>query len=677
MLNNIKIGTKLIAGFLVVAAIAAVIGIVGIKSASKLNSMIDEMYEKRLAGVSTVDDIALNAALIRLATRSMQSGSDEMYMTQLANLREAQENITKHIRDLDNYVDTRESHDMLADISRQYQALNVVVETLVNEAGKPENRAILKPSLNNALDAVRSPARELSEMAAKLGEFIDQYASATNKESDRMYKSIKITLVTLLIAGTLIGILTGFFLSRSISSPLKKVVNELHQMSGGNMTARLNMKRGDEIGIMAKAMDEFSSHMQEDIISTMKKISVGDLSTNVSIAGPNDEIGPALKNTVESLRALIIDDGGQVLSAAANKDLSQRMERVYDGEFARMKKNINTVVQNLDDAMTQVHEAVGQVTSASGEISSGAQSLAEGANEQASSLEEISSSLEEISSMTKQNADHSNQAKVLVTQAGASVNEANEAMKRMAVAIKEIKSSSDNTAKILKTIDDIAFQTNLLALNAAVEAARAGEAGKGFAVVAEEVRNLAMRSAEAAKNTANMIEESVKNADGGVKITEEVAKALETTVERAGKVASLIGEIAAASNEQAQGIEQVNAAVAQMSQVTQQTAANSQESASASEQLSSQAAELANMVDSFKLSSSGGLSNTAAARGGKARINAYLNNRSGQKRIAALPDKRNAGALQSVQAGRPAVKTAKTVKSEVVIPLDDDDLNNV
>jgi hypothetical protein len=175
-------------------------------------------------------------------------------------------------------------------------------------------------------------------------------------------------------------------------------------------------------------------------------------------------------------------------------------------------------------------------------------------------------------------------------------------MKRMAAAIDQIKLSSDNTAKIVKTIDGLAFQTSLLALNAAVEAARAGDAGKGFAVVAGEVRNLAMRSAEAAKNTAAMIEESVKSADGGVKITEEVALSLTKIVARTDKVGGLIAEIAETAAEQAHGIEQVNAAVAQMNQVTQQTAANSEASAGAAEELNNQAANLAGMVGSFKLS---------------------------------------------------------------------------
>jgi methyl-accepting chemotaxis protein len=317
--------------------------------------------------------------------------------------------------------------------------------------------------------------------------------------------------------------------------------------------------------------------------------------------------------------------------------------------------------------MLQASEAAGQVTSASGEIAGGAQSLAEGANEQASSLEEISSSLEEMSSMTKQNADNSTQAKHLVGETGASISEASGAMARMAKAIREIKASSDNTAKIIKTIDDIAFQTNLLALNAAVEAARAGEAGKGFAVVAEEVRNLAMRSAEAAKNTTDMIEASVKNADEGVRITEEVGKALEKTVASSSKVSDLIAEIAAASNEQAQGIEQINTGVAQMNQVTQQNAANAEESASAAEELSSQAAELAKMVGAFKLQKSQG-----GASGGNASLKTVSKPamlKSGTQRMASIP-----GSNAITTASAPVTKKAKTMSPEEMIPLDDGEL---
>jgi len=174
-------------------------------------------------------------------------------------------------------------------------------------------------------------------------------------------------------------------------------------------------------------------------------------------------------------------------------------------------------------------------------------------------------------------------------------------MKRLSEAIDKIKVSSDSTAKIVKTIDEIAFQTNLLALNAAVEAARAGDAGKGFAVVAEEVRNLAMRSADAAKNTANMIEESVKNAEGGVSINQEVLRNLTEINSQVNKVSAVMAEIAAASEQQSQGVEQVNTAVEQMNTVTQQVAANAEESASAAEELSGQSEEMKGMVGAFRL----------------------------------------------------------------------------
>ena len=252
-------------------------------------------------------------------------------------------------------------------------------------------------------------------------------------------------------------------------------------------------------------------------------------------------------------------------------------------------KPIARVIIGLTDGSQQVSAASGQVSGAS-------QSLAEGSSEQASSLEETSSSLEEMASMTKQNAANAKQANSLADEALGASSRGDEAVKRMADAIGRIKQSSDETARIIKVIDEIAFQTNLLALNAAVEAARAGEAGKGFAVVAEEVRNLAQRSAEAAKNTAQLIDGAQKNADDGVKVTEDVTEALTEIGIGIKKVTDLLGEVAAASDEQSRGVDQINVAVGQMDQVTQQVAANAEESAAASEELSAQAEQLMSVV---------------------------------------------------------------------------------
>jgi methyl-accepting chemotaxis protein len=256
-----------------------------------------------------------------------------------------------------------------------------------------------------------------------------------------------------------------------------------------------------------------------------------------------------------------------------------------------------SIVKPLVHAIESIYKGSDQVASASSQVSSASQQLAEGSSEQAASIEETSSSLEQMSSMIKQNAEHANQADVLVQESSQVVQQANSSMEELNTSMHEVSKASEETFKIIKTIDEIAFQTNLLALNAAVEAARAGEAGAGFAVVADEVRNLAMRAAKAAKDTAELIEGTVKKIHDGTGLVSRTNEAFSEMTVRTSKVAELVEEIAAASNEQAQGIIQINTAVAEMDKVTQQNAANADESASASEEMSAQAEQMKTMVD--------------------------------------------------------------------------------
>jgi len=352
-----------------------------------------------------------------------------------------------------------------------------------------------------------------------------------------------------------------------------------------------NLKSG--VASYNKVMDKMSG----SINSSMAEVAKGVLQTDGLLAARqlNDAIGKLFEASVTEAgktsenNASLANRSGMISVALTVINVIAAILFGFLLTFITTRP-INRAINGLMGSADQVGAESSQVTTAS-------HRLAEAASQQAASLEETSSSLEEMSSMTKQNADNATQARAMMNEAKAVFDGANTQMMQLTEAIGQITRSSEETGKIIKTIDEIAFQTNLLALNAAVEAARAGEAGAGFAVVADEVRNLALRAAEAARNTSELIEKTIKAVKNGNEMTVSTQEAFRANADLSRKIAQLVDEIAAASQEQANGISQVNTTVGEMDRVTQQTAADAEESASAAEEMSAQAVHMREYID--------------------------------------------------------------------------------
>ncbi|WP_341897858.1 methyl-accepting chemotaxis protein [Ferrovibrio terrae] len=464
-------------------------------------------------------------------------------------------------------------------------------------------------------------------------------ADTRSKELDQdeanMQSNIAVTLTTISVLAPialLAALIAAFMIGRSIRRPIVDLTETMGVLSTGDYSAVVTgLGRGDEIGRMAKAVQVFKENGQENerlrqqvevereqrerdraaqeaeldrsVGMVVQAAVAGDLTRRIdtaSLQGVMHKLGDGINSLVGSV-GTAIDEVGRVLAAMAGGDLTRRVEGHYDGVFGELKDNVNTTSEKLAGTVTGIAEAASAVNEASSEISTGSQDLASRTESQAASIEETAASMHEITTTVKQNADNAQAANQLAVAARDTAEKGGSVVANAVTAVTQIESSAQKISDIVGLIDEIAFQTNLLALNASVEAARAGESGKGFAVVAQEVRALAQRSANASKDIKALITESNAQVKTGASLVNQTGGSLTEIVGAIKKVADIVAEIAAASREQATGLEQINTAVGSMDEMTQRNGALVEETSASAQALSGQAKELTRLVGFFRV----------------------------------------------------------------------------
>jgi methyl-accepting chemotaxis protein len=539
-LNVIKIGPRLIISFLIIIGLVALVAFLGIRSTSDLGKQMDELYNINLIGVSLSKGAEADLLLIQREMRTIIIDSDVQKRKEaFARIEESRSNMQKRLKQYKSLI-----------IEEKEQQVFDAVINMIPDFEKAQNEvvAVRMADGDNATEQawvafgqkVAPLAVEMNKNLSTLAEMNDSQAAAALAQARANTEMTQNLILVTSGVSLLVGMTFAIVISLSITRPLNQVVAISEQVALGDVQIEIDDSARDESGMLLRAMKKMIQATQT-IVNDAEKMAAGDMTVEVLVRSEKDALGHSLSDMVKRV--------GEVISG--------------------------------------VLIGTNNIASASEQVSATSQNLSQGANEQAASVEETSSSLEEMGGTITQNAENARQTESMATKMVKDANEGGEAVKQAVQAMKDI-------AERIVTVEDIAYQTNLLALNAAIEAARAGEHGMGFAVVANEVRKLAERSQSYAGEISSFARNSVTVAERAGSLISEIIPSIM-------KISDLIREISAASEEQKQGVDQINSAMGQLDRVTQQNASASEELSSMSEELTTQAQELQKLVDFFKV----------------------------------------------------------------------------
>ena len=597
--GNMKTMWKLMLGFALMSACMCVLGWVASQGLLSVRESLRVVYEDYTVAGTDLASVAGNLNRTRADDSSaLDAVTKEEFEKVVTRDTEITESVKKPLEAYaatvlrisktgrDEAKDLKKFRDTYAVYVAASDSLYETLKESWNAQTKPEREALRAKahaiSTQNAGPKMEATIQALNELIAT----VKEVAKDMNDEGRATAASALLTLAIGTATVIVIGLLLGWLIARFLSRNLADVIRAAQTLGGGDLTARSSVVTEDEVGALAQAFNEMGAQLQANVTKEREQAAT---------------------------TAQFMVDAKRVLGHLAQGDLTDQMTSACDGDLEQIKVSLNSAITNLTTTLTTVREAAESVTTGAEEITKGNEDLSQRTSEQASSLEETSSAMEEMTSTVKQNADNAKQANQLAISARDVAQKGGAVTTKAIDAMGEINKSSKKIADIITVIDEIAFQTNLLALNAAVEAARAGEHGRGFAVVAAEVRNLAQRSATAAKEIKGLIDESVQRVTDGSELVNQSGKTLEEIVSSVKRVTDIIAEITAASQEQASGIDQVNKAIMQMDETTQQNAALVEEATSASQSMKEQARELMSQVATFKMTGNGQESHTRSS----------------------------------------------------------------